>query len=149
MLDLLADTIFLVFEETFMNRKSAFSWAQIVPLFSSTSQIDTSMTMCINDLNFENILCQMNHAERESDMTESNNSASYLDVLLSIGRNGQLCTSLHDKLENFNLHIINCPFLSINIPSPAYGIFISQLIWYARACPSYECFILRVMWLFI
>ena len=31
-----------------------------------------------------------------------------------------------------------------NIPSsPAYGVFISQLIRYARACSSYECFILR------
>ena len=33
------------------------------------------------------------------------------------------------------------PFLKINIPSsPAYGIFISQLIRYTKACPSYECF---------
>ena len=31
-----------------------------------------------------------------------------------------------------------------NIPtSPAYDVFISQLIRYARACSSYECFILR------
>ena len=31
-----------------------------------------------------------------------------------------------------------------NIPSsPAYGVFISQLIRYSRACSSYECFILR------
>ena len=34
--------------------------------------------------------------------------------------------------------------MSSNIPSsPAYGVFISQLIRYARACSSYECFILR------
>ena len=39
---------------------------------------------------------------------------------------------------------INFPFLSSNIPSsPAYGVFISQLIRYARACSSYECFIQR------
>ena len=44
----------------------------------------------------------------------------------------------------FNFHITNFPFLSSNIPSsPAYGVFISQLIRYARACSSYECFILR------
>ena len=41
-------------------------------------------------------------------------------------------------------HITNFPFLSSNIPtSPAYGVFISQLIRYARACSSYGCFILR------
>ena len=44
----------------------------------------------------------------------------------------------------FNFHITNFPFLRSNIPtSPAYGVFISQLIRYARACSSYGCFILR------
>ena len=80
------------------------------------------------------------------DTTESNTSASYLDLLLSIGRDGQLHTSLYDKRDDFNFHITNFPFLSSNIPSsPAYGVFISQLIRYARACSSYECFILRAM----
>ena len=80
------------------------------------------------------------------DTTESNTSASYLDLLLSIGRDGQLRTSLYDKRDDFNFHIANFPFLSSNIPSsPAYGVFISQLIRYARACSSYECFILRAM----
>ena len=38
----------------------------------------------------------------------------------------------------------NCPFLSSNSPSwSAYGVFISQLIRYARDCSSFECFILR------
>ena len=48
--------------------------------------------------------------------------------------------------EFFNFHITNFPFLSSNIPSsPAYGVFISQLIRYARACSSYKCFILKAM----
>ena len=51
-----------------------------------------------------------------------------------------------DKRDDFNFHITNFPFLSSNIPSsPAFGVFISQLIRYARACSSYECFILRAM----
>ena len=78
------------------------------------------------------------------DTTESTTSASYLDLLLSIGRDGQLHTSIYDKRDDFNFHITNFPFMSSNIPSsPAYGVFISQLIRYARACSSYECFILR------
>ena len=78
------------------------------------------------------------------DTTESNTSASYLDLLLSIESDGQLRTSLYDKRDDFNFHITNFQFLSSNIPSsPAYGVFISQLIRYARACSSYECFILR------
>ena len=44
------------------------------------------------------------------------------------------------KRDDFNFHITNFPFLSSNIQSsPAYGVFISQLIRYARACSSYEC----------
>ena len=106
------------------------------------------MTCCpINNPDFENYLGQMYPPELKiKDTTESNTSASYLDLLLSIGRDGQLHTSLYDKRDDFNFHITNFPFLSSNIPSsPAYGVFISQLIRYARASSSYECFILRAV----
>ena len=36
------------------------------------------------------------------DMIESNTSASYLDLFLSIGRNGPLHASIHDKRDDFN-----------------------------------------------
>ena len=63
---------------------------------------------------------------------------------MKVESDGQLRTSLYDKRDDFNFHITNFPFLSSNIPSsPAYGVFISQVIRYARACSSYECFILR------
>ena len=78
------------------------------------------------------------------DTMEINTSASYLDLLLSIERDGQLRTSLYDKLDDFNFHIKNFPFLISNIPSsPAYGVLISKIIRYARACSFYECLILR------
>ena len=101
--------------------------------------------LSINNPEFENYLGQMYPAELEiKDTTESTTSASYLDLLLSIGGDGQLHSSIYDKRDDFNFHITNFPFLGSNIPSsPAYGVFISQLIRYARACSSYECFILR------
>ena len=44
---------------------------------------------------------------------------SYLDLHLSIGRDGKFRTSLY----NFNFHITNFPFFGINTPSsPAYGV---------------------------
>ena len=47
---------------------------------------------------FDNYLGQMYTPEREiKDTTESKTSASYLDLLLSIDRDGQLRTSLYDK----------------------------------------------------
>ena len=79
------------------------------------------------------------------DATESNTSASYLNLLLSIRRDGQLCTPLYDKQSDFNFKISNFPFLRRkNSSSLDYGGFISQLIRYARDFSSYECFILRV-----
>ena len=103
--------------------------------------------LSINNPDFENYLGQVYPPELEiKDTTESNTSASYLDLLLSIARDGQLHTSLYDKRDDFNFHFTNFPFLNSNIPSsPTYGVFISQLIRYARASSSYECFILRAV----
>ena len=44
------------------------------------------------------------------DMTESNTSASYLNLILMIGRDGQLHTSIYEKqcYDEFNFHITNC-----------------------------------------
>ncbi len=53
-------------------------------------------------------------------------------------------TKLYDKRDDFSFQIFNFPFLCGNIPSvPAYGVYISQLIPYARACRKYTDFIYR------
>ena len=47
-------------------------------------------------------------------------------------------------MDDFNFSIVNFPYLCSNIPaSPAYGVYISQLILYARACSAYDQFLLR------
>jgi hypothetical protein len=68
---------------------------------------------------------------------ECSTSASYLDVLLKLETNGKLTTQLYDKLDDFNFSIVNFPYLCSNIPaSPAYDVYILQLIRYARACSA-------------
>ena len=58
-----------------------------------------------------------------------------------IGNNNRLYTKLYDKHDDFNFHIVNFLFLSSNIPSdPSYGVYISQLIRYARCCTYYDHF---------
>ena len=52
----------------------------------------------------------MYHAELViKDTTESITSASYLDLLLSIRKDGQLHTSIYDKRDDFNFHITIFP----------------------------------------
>ena len=46
--------------------------------------------------------------------------------------------------DDFNFPIVNFPFLSSNSPSaPAYGVYVSQLIRYARTCSNYQDFMER------
>jgi hypothetical protein len=48
------------------------------------------------------------------------------------------------KLYDFTFPRVNCPFISSNIPaSPVYGVHISQLIRYCRACALYSEFLNR------
>jgi hypothetical protein len=50
----------------------------------------------------------------------------------------------YDKRDDFNFKIINFKNMSSNIPaSPAYGVYISQLIRYARASSNYSDFLKR------
>ena len=65
----------------------------------------------------------------------SDDLANYLDLTFIIESNNRLYTKLYDKHDDFDFHIVNFPFLSSNIPfSPSYGVYISQLIRYARCC---------------
>ena len=68
--------------------------------------------------------------------------ASFLNLYLEYG--GQISTEIYDKRDNFNFKIINFPNMCSNIPaSPAYGVYISQLIRYARASSNYSEFLKR------
>ena len=66
---------------------------------------------------------------------------TYISILTVRGR---LRTKFYDKRDDFNFLIVNFPFICSNIPaSPAYGVYISQLIRYSRACGSYQDFLDR------
>ena len=68
------------------------------------------------------------------DTTDTDRSASYLDLHLKIDSEGWLRTKLYDKRDDFNFPNVNFPFICSNIPAaPAYGVDISQLIRYFRA----------------
>ena len=142
---LLADIFLYSYQAEFIQSLLSTRKKKLASQFNFTFRYNDDVL--INNLDFENYHGQMYPAELEiKDTTESNTSASYLDLFLLIGRDGKLRSSHYDKRDEFNFHITTFPFLSSNIPSsPAYGVFISQLIRYARAFSSYECFILRAL----
>ena len=47
--------------------------------------------------------------------------------------NGIVSTEIHDKRDNFDFEIVNFPFVDGDVPrSTSYGVYISQLIRFAR-----------------
>ena len=75
--------------------------------------------LSINNPDFENYQGQMYPVELViNDTTESTSFASYLDLLLSVKRDGQRHTSIFDKRHNFNFLLTNVPFPIYQLRSP-------------------------------
>ena len=76
--------------------------------------------------------------------SKSDYLANYLDHTFIIGSGGELSTRLYDRRDDFDFQIVNFPFLSSNIRSGLfYGVYILQLIRYARCCSHYDNFSYR------
>ena len=59
--------------------------------------------------------------------------AAFLDLNLSIS-NYIVSTKIYEKRDDFDFEIVNFPFLDGDVPrSTSYGVYISQLIRFARA----------------
>ena len=53
--------------------------------------------------------------------------------------NGIVSSKIYDKRDDFSFEIVNFPFLDGDVPrSPSYGVYISQLIRFARVCSNVE-----------
>ena len=75
---------------------------------------------------------------------KSDHLADYLDLTFIIDSGGKLSSRLYDKRDDFDFHIVNFPYLSNNMPSGrSYGVYMSQLIRYARCCSHYDDFSFR------
>ena len=73
----------------------------------------------------------------ELQLNKANNTdteAPFLDLHLSIA-NGFDHSKIYNKRDDFDFDIVNFPFLDCDVPRRAsYGVFISQLIRFARVC---------------
>ena len=64
----------------------------------------------------------------------SDTEAPFLDLHLSVA-NGFVSSKIYDKRDDFDFDIVNFPFLDGDVPRRAsYGVYISQLIRFARVC---------------
>ena len=125
---LLADLFLYSYEAEYMQRLLSNKQKKLAACFNFTFRYIDDVLSLNNDA-FDHHLHAIYPPELEiKETTESSESASYLDLLLSVS-NGHLSTKLYDKRDDFDFRIVNFPFLSSNIPeSLPYGVYISQLI---------------------
>ena len=70
----------------------------------------------------------------------SDTVAPVLDLNLCIS-NGTVSTKIYDKRDDFDFDIVNFPFLDGDVPRrTSYGVYISQLIRFARASSNLNDF---------
>ena len=80
---------------------------------------------------------QIYHTELHLNNLKANASdteAPILDLHISVC-NGFVSTKDYDKRNDFDFYIVNFPLLDGDVPRrPSYGVYISQLIRFARVC---------------
>ena len=115
---------------------------RLEPLISHTGILMTFYLSIILDL--QNFFHWYILQSWKLETTDTASSASFLDLYLEFDDSSQLSTKIHHKRDDFNFKTINFPNMCSNIPSsPAYGVYISQLIRYARASSNYSDFLKR------
>ena len=92
-------------------------------------------------LNIDNIHCEyMVHRIYPAELqlnkaNASDTEAAFLNLNLLI-HNDIVSTKIYDKRDDFNIDILNFTFLYGDVPQrPSYGVYISQLIRFARTSP--------------
>ena len=88
----------------------------------------------INNVYFDTMVSQMYPSELQLNKgNTSDTDAAVLDLPLSIS-NEIVSTKIYDKRDDFDFEIVKFPLLDGDIPrSTSYGVYISQLIRFARA----------------
>ena len=108
--------------------------ADVIEAFNSTSRYLDDL-LNIDNPYFEGMVNQIYPSELQLNKANiSDTEAPFLDLHLSVA-NGFVSSKTYDKRDDFDFDIVNFPFLNGDVPRRAsYGVYISQLIRFARVC---------------
>ena len=137
---LVADLFLFCYERDFMKDLSSDNQADVIKAFNSTSLYSDDL-LNIDNPYFEGMVNQIYPSELQLNKTNtSDTEAPFLDLRLSIS-NGFVSSKVYDKRDDFDFDIVNFPFLDGDVPlRPSYGVYISQLIRFARVCSHVDDF---------
>ena len=131
---LVADLSLFCCERDFMKNLSSDNQADVIKAFNLTSRYLDNL-LIIDNHYFEGMVNQIYPPELQLNKANtSDTEAPFLDLHLSIS-NGIVSSKIYDNRDDFNFDIVNFPFLDGDVPRrPSYGVYIFQLIRFARVC---------------
>ena len=112
----------------------------VIKAFDSTSRYLDDL-LNIDNKFFDSMVNRIYPSELKLNKAKvSDTEASFLDLHLSIS-DGFVKTKIYDKRDDFDFYIVNFLFLDGDVPcSASYGVYISQLITFARVSSHFEDF---------
>ena len=127
-------------ERDFMLSLSDIYQTDIIEAFDSTSRYLDDL-LNIDNPYFEQIVGQIYPTELQLNKANSSDTeAPFLDLNLSI-TNGIVSSKIYNKWDDFNFEIVSFSFCDGDVSrSPSYGVYISQLIRFARVCSNVNDF---------
>ena len=137
---LVADLFLYCYERDFMLSLSPSSQYDVIEAFNETSRyLDDILT--IDNPFFASMVDNIYPPELTLNKANgSDTQVAYLDLSLSVSNN-TVKTKIYDKRDDFNFNIVNYPHLDGDVArATSYGVYVSQLIRFARACSDVEDF---------
>ena len=129
---LVADLFLFCYERDFVLSLSEGSQSSVIEAFNSASRCLDDLLNIDNNF-FDSMVNRIYPSELQLYKANASDAeASFLDLHLSIS-DGFVRTGVYDKRDDFDFDIVNFPFLDGDVPrSASYGVYISQLIRFAR-----------------
>ena len=126
---LVTDLFLFCYERDFMTSLSDVKQAEIIEAFKSTPRYLDDL-LNIDNPYFEGMVNRIYSPELQ--LNKANTSDTEAPFLDSIS-NGVVSSKIYDKHDDFDFDIVNFLFLDGDVPrSTSYGVYISQLIRFAR-----------------
>ena len=122
------------YERDFMDFRNHDNYADVIEALNSTAMFLDDL-LNINNPYFEGMINQIYPLELQLNKANiSDTEAPFLDLHLSVA-NGFVSSKIYEKRDDFDFDTVNFPFLDGDIPRRAlYGVYICQLIRFARVC---------------
>ena len=137
---IVADLFLFCYERDFMKPLSRENKADMIEVFNSTSRYLDDL-LSIDNIYFDQKVDRIYPTELQLNRANSSYTETpFLDLNLCISH-GTVSTKIYDKRDDFDFDIVNFPFLDGDIlRRTSYGVYISQLIRFARASSNLNFF---------